>query len=148
MEIPVSVVGIIIVVWIGSWWPNTVGMAIHSFKKISMDYVLWYNIASFILVLTVMFSNKLKWILSWKPIVDFGKISFAFYLLHDPIQASFGSIVYKYFYNLTLSKTVAFVSAFITYVIMGTGAAYLFHRTVDVWMDRVLKRIREQVYPQ
>lgn len=142
----VVAIGTIFAVWVGTWWPATDGGRFHWFTRISTDHILWFNLAALALITTVIFSQKLRKIFSHKWFVWFGDLSFGFYLFHDVVQGSFGSIAYHYIYYATYNKILALARVFIAYIVLSTAIAFLFHKTVDKWTVSILNVVKERIY--
>lgn len=86
--------------------------------------------------------KPLQKVLSWKPIVYLGEMSFAVYLLHDPIQITVGAHIFNWIYGFTNRIAYSTLAAFLaSYATLFTVASF-FHK----YVERLCKQISNKVY--
>jgi peptidoglycan/LPS O-acetylase OafA/YrhL len=110
-------------------------------SDIKLVYI--YLGVSFIMAL-LLSSKAFQWILSRKPMLFLGKISFSMYLLHPLILGSFSAICYAVL-SLYVSPLEAISITFIASLLVIFGASYLYYRSIDSWSIRIAKQIYDRV---
>lgn len=114
---------------------------IPGINDVKLVYI--YLGVSFLMAL-LLSSKAFQWVLSRKPMLFLGKISFSMYLLHPLILGSFSAICYAAL-SLYVSPLAAVSITFIASLVVIFGVSYLYYRSVDLWSIRTAKHIYDLV---
>lgn len=114
---------------------------IPGINDVKLVYI--YLGVSFIMAL-LLSSKSLQWLLSRKPMLFLGKISFSMYLLHPLVLGSFSILCYTALSSY-MGHPAAISITFITSLLIIFGASYLYYRSVDSWSIRAAKHIYDLV---
>ena len=133
----ISILGIlagIVALWIG----NTILPG----SNIKFGYELFYAMGAFCMGVALLIVKPLQKILSLKPMVYLGEISFAIYLLHDPLQITVGTHVFNWIYDCTNRIAYSTLAAFLVSYVTIFAVASLFHN----YIEKLCKKISNKLY--
>ncbi len=127
--------------WFERKWSSFLGIAAGIAALLIGNYVLPHNgidnyyvfhaAGGLCLGFALLTVKPLQKLLSRRMIVYLGEISFAIYLLHDPIQITVGSHVFNWIYSVTHRIAFSTPAAFIASYAVLIPAAVFFHRYVE-----------------
>lgn len=113
--------------------------------RLKGDYNFWFNVGASLIILAVMISPCLQKIFSARPIVYLGEISLGIYLLHEPIEGTFGSWSYYTIHSLCGSTVVSFIATLFLCAAVIVIAAALFQKYIAANILKLINTIYEKI---
>lgn len=140
-----SIPALVVVFWFGNYWPNTEMNGIYVPLRL-FTYEDLFLYASVLLVLSIFSLQSLQILLSTRTMCFLGNISFAVYLVHEPLQIIVGGRVFLLLYGILGNVQLSVFAAFLISLIFILGAAYLFHRYIEPLCQKASSWIAEHCF--
>lgn len=137
-----SIPALVVAFWFGNYYPNVEMNGIYAPLRFFTSEDL-FLCAAVLLVLSIFSLQSLQILLSTRTMRFLGDISFAIYLVHDPIEIIVGGKVFLLLYDISGNIQLSIFAAFLISLFFILGAAYLFHRYIEPLCQKASSWIAE-----
>ena len=125
--------------------PETASKILHIQSEHAVESLYMRSLGAVLLVAAVVHSQHLAGLLSTRPCRFLGRISFALYLLHQPILYSIGAYVALTFDDATQHLERVFIVGIVV-LSLSLPAAALFQRWIDRPSTNLARRLAEHLF--
>lgn len=145
-----SILVFVLALYLGSY-PSGIKPTNNEYKfiaSINIDaplYLFYHTIGAAMLIFSILSSNILQKILSFKPLVFIGEISFSVYLVHVVVLCSFSSYVFIKIYESLNRYLVSFGITLIISIPIIILISYIFEKIIVKNINKLLNYIEKKL---
>lgn len=109
----------------------------------------YHMLAAMFLMMAIYLCEPLEWLMSTKPALFLGKISYAVYVVHIPILFSASAWMFVKFTNITERYNVSAGLTLLLSLLIIIGLGWVFWRLIEKpstkWIDKIANKLTEDI---